>query len=130
MKTLTTRQCAVGLYLCGVLLLVGCGFLPAKFDATEYTQITWLATLAERPNCEVQQVEKLKDQSRFVKNYAQHLPNNTETFESLKEIDASVDALLERVKREPVSSTYCTMKHTNIQLMTHTLLDAVGRKPR
>jgi hypothetical protein len=35
-----------------------------------------------------------------------------------------------RVKTGAVSPTYCQLKHSNIELMTHTLLDAVGRKPR
>ena len=119
-----------GMYLSLVMLLVGCSFLPAKFNGTEYSNIVKIASMANPPNCEVTQVARLKEQSLFTKNYAQHLPNNEETFQSLQEIDASIDALLLRVRTEPVSATYCKMKHINIELMTHTLLDAVGRKPK
>lgn len=119
-----------GIYLSVVMLLVGCSFLPAKFNGTEYVNIVKIASMVDTPNCEVNQVTKLKEQSVFTKNYAQHLPNNEETFHSLQEIDASIDALLLRVRTEPVSATYCKMKHINIELMTHTLLDAVGRKPQ
>lgn len=127
---MSLRRLVVGGYLCGVMLLVGCGFLPAKFDPTEYSHIVTLAVLAETPRCEVEAVERLKLQSAFVRVYSQHIPNNEETFLSLKEIDASVDALLTRVKKDPPTESYCKFKHTGIQLMTHTLLDAVGRKPR
>jgi hypothetical protein len=124
------KSYVAGMYLCVIMLLVGCSFIPAKFNGTEYTNIVKIATMVNTPNCEVSQVVRLKDQSLFTKNYAQHLPNNEDTFHSLQEIDASVDALLLRVRTEPVSATYCKMKHINIELMTHTLLDAVGRKPR
>lgn len=118
------------LFAC-TLLFVGCGFLPPKFDATEYAEIVGLATLAEIPNCEVTQVERLHTQSRFTRNYARHLPDNEDTFQSLREINESVEALLVRVKAETiVSPTYCRMKYSNIEFMTHTLLDVVGRKPR
>jgi hypothetical protein len=118
------------LFVC-TLLFVGCGLLPPKFDATEYTEIVGLVTLAEIPNCEVAHVERLYTQSRFTRNYARHLPDNENTFQSLREINESVEALMVRVKADPnVSPTYCRMKYSNIELMTHTLLDVVGRKPR
>lgn len=127
---MSKRGVIVGLYTCMVLLLVGCSFMPPKFDATEYSSIVLLATLAETPRCEIPQVERLREQSRFTKTYAQHIPNNEDTFKSLQEIDAAVDTLLVRVKSEPVSASYCRLKYYGIELMTHVLLDAVGRKPR
>jgi hypothetical protein len=124
------KQWNLGLVFCFALLFMGCSLLPPKFDATEYTNIVKLASYAAQPVCEVPQVERFKAQSVFTKTYAQHLPDNEDTYNSLEEIDAAITTLVTRVKSTQVSPTYCQLKHSTIELMTHTLLDAVGRKPR
>ena len=118
-------------FLIGVVFLsmVGCsqltGFLPDKFDSTEYGALVELAVVSENTkDCNTDAMEFAWAKSAFLQKYSEHTmnDNNSAIYVQIHDL---VNEL--KVRQEP-STGYCRIKWGNISSIVEEALVVSGSR--
>ena len=124
------------------LLLSGCAVLDslklAKFDTNEYGSVVDLRSYAQVviPFCDEEYfdydlVMQLHMLSTTMFNYAQFLPNNSDTIEMVKTLHEIVQQFKVKYDTERyVSNNYCRLKLQQIERSARRIQEAIGSKNR
>jgi len=124
------------------LLLSGCAVLDslklAKFDTNEYSSVVDLRSYAQVviPFCDEEYfdydlVMQLHMLSTTMFNYAQFLPNNSDTIEMIKALHEIVQQFKAKYDTERyVSNNYCRLKLQQIERSARRIQEAIGGKNR
>jgi len=124
------------------LLLSGCTVLEslklAKFDTNEYGSVVDLRSYAQvvTPFCDEQSfdydlVMQLHMLSTSMFNYAQFLPNNSDTIEMVKTLHEIVQQFKAKYDTQGfVSNNYCRLKLQQIERSARRIQEAIGSKNR
>ena len=111
--------------------------MMAKFDNNEYSQINTIRTISNlgAAKCGTPQVvpvvEDLYYKSVELKNYSASIPHNEEATKMTGELAEIVKGLNTRYhEKDPVSTSYCTLKFGTIEKNAVTIQNVIGSKPR
>ena len=111
--------------------------MMAHFDNNEYSQINTIRTISNlgAAKCGTPQVvpvvEDLYYRSVELKNYSASIPHNDEAIKMTGELAEIVKGLNTRYhEKDPVSTSYCTLKFGSIEKNAVTIQNVIGSKPR
>ena len=111
--------------------------MMSKFDNNEYAQINTIRTISVlgAAKCGTPQVlpvvEDLYYRSVELKNYSASIPHNEEAIKMTGELAEIVKGLNTRYhEKDPVSTSYCTLKFGSIEKNAVTIQNVIGSKPR
>ena len=122
--------------------LSGCtlvdAYLMTKYDPNEYKLITDVRANSQtfKEHCEdfatskVNANEMAKTTHLFLL-YSEHIPRNTEVFNSAKEINEMAKGLQSSYsKNDKVSPAFCKIKYETLEKSADKVQTIIGRKPR
>jgi hypothetical protein len=125
-----------------VLFLSGCSminrFIIAPFDSNEYALVNRVKTYAitSKQYCnDGQQITTIAKTINLttieLKNYSEHLPNNTQTYQPVVLLQKMAQDLDDRYsKNTTVSKTYCELKLQSIFEAADTIQKTIAKRPR
>ena len=113
-------------------------YLMTKYDPNEYKLITDIRANSQiyKTQCEDQIQSKInagqiRNNTRMFVLYSEHIPRNTEVYNSAKEVDNMAKGIADLyAKSDKVSPVFCKIKYETIEKSADKVQSIIGRKPR